>query len=75
MFVYRDEYYLKNGEPKPGSDEHMTWQRDLDSARNKAELIIGKQRHGSTDTIHLSFEGAFTRFGDLDEQPQSAYDE
>ncbi|MBT9446925.1 MAG: replicative DNA helicase [Hyphomonadaceae bacterium] len=75
MFVYRDEYYLKNGEPKPGSDEHMTWQRDLDSARNKAELIIGKQRHGSTGTIHLSFEGAFTRFGDLDEQPQSAYDE
>lgn len=75
MFVYRDEYYLKNGEPKLGSDEHMTWQRDLDAARNKAELIIGKQRHGSTGTVHLSFEGAFTRFGDLDEQPQSTYDE
>jgi len=75
MFVYRDEYYLKNGEPKPGSDEHMTWQRDLDAARNKAELIIGKQRHGSTGTVHLSFEGAFTRFGDLAEQPQSTHDE
>lgn len=75
MFVYRDEYYLKNAEPKPGTDEHMTWQRDLDSARNKAELIIGKQRHGSTGTVHLSFEGAFTRFGDLDEQPQVTYDE
>src|SRR5665647_2557742 len=25
MFVYREEYYLNNREPKPGTDEHAKW--------------------------------------------------
>ena len=31
----------------------------------KAEVIIGKQRHGPIGTVELSFEGRFTRFGNL----------
>jgi replicative DNA helicase len=33
---------------------------------NKAELIIGKQRHGPTGKIDLFFESEFIRFADLD---------
>jgi replicative DNA helicase len=65
IFVYREEYYLANKEPRPGTAEHATWQLDMDRALGKAEVIIGKQRHGPTGTVELQFEGQFTRFSDL----------
>ena len=65
MFVYRDEYYLQNREPKPGTPEHIEWQAEMDRAHGKAEVIIGKQRHGPTGTVQLSFEANITRFGNL----------
>ena len=37
------------------SDEH-----------NIAECIVGKNRHGETDTVKLSWDGQFTRFGNLE---------
>jgi replicative DNA helicase len=46
LFLYREEMYKKN-DP------------DL---RGKAELIIGKQRNGPTDTVDLVFIREFTRF-------------
>jgi replicative DNA helicase len=33
----------------------------------KAEVIIGKQRHGPTGTIKLHFDSNVTRFADLAE--------
>jgi replicative DNA helicase len=65
MFVYRDEYYLRNREPREGTDEWFKWESDLKAAENRAELIIGKQRHGPTGTVKLSFEPQYTRFGNL----------
>lgn len=62
MFVYREEYYLGRAEPEPGSEKHVDWERKMELARNKAELILGKNRHGPIDTIDLTFEGKFTRF-------------
>ncbi|HEY9056903.1 MAG TPA: replicative DNA helicase [Aurantimonas sp.] len=65
MFVYRDEYYLANREPKPGTDEHLKWEQELNEARGKAEVIIAKQRHGPTGTVPLAFQAEYTRFTDL----------
>jgi replicative DNA helicase len=65
MFVYREEYYLANKEPRIGTPEYEKWQLDMSLVHGKAEVIIGKQRHGPTGTVELQFEGQFTRFSDL----------
>jgi replicative DNA helicase len=65
LFVYREEYYLANKEPRAGTPEYEKWQLDMDLAHGKAEVIIGKQRHGPTGTVELHFEASVTRFGDL----------
>ncbi len=51
LFLYRSEYYAKddeNGEPPPEA--------------NTAEVIIAKNRHGSTGTIKIGWIGKYTRF-------------
>ena len=65
LFVFREEYYLKNREPMAGTEAHLKWQAELEASRGKAEIIIGKQRHGPTGAVNLSFQGEFTRFADL----------
>jgi replicative DNA helicase len=65
LFVFREEYYLTNKEPRPGTDEHIKWQTDMEAAHGKAEVIIGKQRHGPTGTVNLQFEASVTRFDNL----------
>ena len=65
LFVYREEYYLKNKEPKEGTPEHLAWQGEMEKVHGRAEIIIGKQRHGPTGTVQLQFEAQFTRFGNL----------
>jgi replicative DNA helicase len=65
MFVFREEYYLSNKEPRPGTDEYAKWQVEMDHAHGRAEVIIGKQRHGPTGTVELHFDAAVTRFDNL----------
>jgi replicative DNA helicase len=67
LFVYRDEYYLKNREPKDGTEEWFKWDKDFRDAVGKAEVIIAKQRHGPTGTARLAFQAMYTRFTDLAE--------
>ncbi len=66
MFVFREEYYAER--EKPGDDkleEMAAWQERMERLHGKAEVVIGKQRHGPIGTVELSFEGRFTRFGNL----------
>ena len=66
MFVYRDEYYREREKPGDDNLEAMAkWQEAMERVHGKAEVIIGKQRHGPIGTVELSFEGRFTRFGNL----------
>src|ERR1700709_1680198 len=70
LFVFREEYYLSNKEPRPGTEEHGKWQIEMDNAHGRAEVIIAKQRHGPTGTVPLQFEGQFTRFSNLADDGQ-----
>ncbi len=66
MFVYRDEYYKER--EKPGDhelDKMAQWQAVMEQVHGKAEVIIGKQRHGPIGSVELAFEGRFTRFSNL----------
>jgi replicative DNA helicase len=66
LFVYREEYYLTNKEPRPGTADHDKWLTEMDAVHGKAEVIIGKQRHGPTGTVSLQFDAEVTRFANLD---------
>ena len=66
MFVYRGEYYKEREKPAEHELEKMaSWQAEMEELIGKAEVIIGKQRHGPIGSVDLAFEGKFTRFSDL----------
>ncbi len=66
MFVYRESYYLGRAEPDVKDQaKHFEWQERMDEARGKAEVIIGKQRHGPIGTVRLAFNDDITKFGNL----------
>ncbi len=52
MFIYRDEYYNK----------------DLDSNKNIAELIISKHRNGRIGSVKMKFFPEFSEFRDMEEE-------
>jgi len=82
MFIYREEYYLKRGEPGRHANEtdekynerYANWQARLEKIYNTAEVIVAKQRHGPIGAVKLFFDGQFTRFSDLDEN-HAAYND
>ena len=60
LFVYREEYYHQMRKPlgiKPRKD-FAEWLAKADKVHGKAEIIIGKQRHGPTGTVELQFDAA-----------------
>jgi replicative DNA helicase len=72
MFIYREEYYVQGREPKrpdSGSDsktheDHAKWAAEMEGVFGLAELIIAKQRHGSTGKVMLKFEAKIIKFSD-----------
>lgn len=73
MFVYREAYYLGRTQPREDTPEHAEWQLQMDEVRHKAEIIVGKQRHGPIGNVDLSFREELTKFGNLDQSGR--YDE
>ncbi|MFP4004952.1 MAG: replicative DNA helicase [Alphaproteobacteria bacterium] len=72
LFVYREEYYHEA--KKPDESETDKFQRWLDKAEQihgKAEILIGKQRHGPVGTVELQFHAELTRFGNLAREGQA----
>lgn len=65
MFVFREEYYVERLKPAEGTPEFADWMTKMSLVSGKAEVIIGKQRHGPVGTVELAFEGQYTRFGNL----------
>ncbi len=54
LFLYRDEYYKRDDEKG-------------DEGPNVAEVIIAKNRHGSTQNVKMGWIGKFTKFRNLAE--------
>ncbi|MEO7655209.1 MAG: replicative DNA helicase [Sphingomicrobium sp.] len=76
MFIYREDYYVGSREPKAPKDDddlkiveaYQQWQQDMDRVYGLAEVIVAKQRHGSTGKVRLKFEARITRFSDVAEE-------
>ena len=56
MFLYRNEYYKTDASPNENSDGNI------------AEVIIAKNRHGSTGTVKLGWIGQYTKFRTIAEE-------
>jgi replicative DNA helicase len=65
MFVFREEYYVERTKPAEGTPEFQDWMARMQSVSGRAEVIVGKHRHGPVGTVELQFEANVTRFSDL----------
>src|SRR5262249_13914371 len=75
MFVYREEYYLERTKPVQRTGEKIEafdarladHDEAVHRARNKAEIILAKQRAGKGGIVHAFFDGAMGLFQNLDQ--------
>ncbi len=84
-FVFREDYYVNATEPKYPTEtdppdvheKHRLWSEKMEQVTGLAELIVAKQRHGSTGRVRLRFESRITKFSDLapEDMRASAYDD
>jgi replicative DNA helicase len=74
LFVFREEYYHQMRKPTESNREKFAeWLAEGERVEGKAEVIIGKQRHGPTGTVELQFDAAVTRFANLDAAHRSTF--
>lgn len=66
MLCHREEYYLMQS--KPGTDATPAkideWEGKLDACAGRADVILAKNRQGSSGTVELAFDGPRTLFTD-----------
>ncbi len=69
-FIFRADYYHEALRPEMPSEtssegdkeKYRVWEDRYLELRNKATLIVAKQRHGSTGNVPLLFQAEFTKF-------------
>jgi replicative DNA helicase len=75
LFVFREEYYVKNLEPRDEFDpKYEEWKMKFEAVKGTADVIIAKQRHGPTGTVKLAFQSEYTRFTDLADPSFTQYE-
>ena len=80
-FIFREEYYHDAIRPDVPTEEsssavkekYSQWEQRHMDVVNKATVIIGKQRHGSTGSVQLHFQAEYTKFGNLARSQQGGY--
>ncbi|WP_448585050.1 replicative DNA helicase [Thermaurantiacus sp.] len=68
LFVFREEYYHALRKPEDGSEKFQAWLDKANRIAGRAEVIVAKQRHGSTGPVPLVFAKELTRFSDPAEE-------
>ena len=54
MFCYRDEYYISREEPDgKNADIRQAWEKAMQKARNRLDIIVPKQRAGEIGTARV----------------------
>ena len=78
MFLYREEYYLRNDKPQRRAGEtdeklearERIWYERIERMRGKAEVIVAKQRNGPTGSVTVEFDGPRMRFHEGEAESQ-----
>ncbi len=69
-FIFRADYYHEAMRPDPPTDssseadqeKYRVWEDRYLELKNRATLIVAKQRHGSTGNVPLHFQAEITKF-------------
>ena len=65
LFIYREDYYLAAKQPGDDHPDFAAWQEEMARAYGLAEILVAKQRHGSTGKVRVKFDSRITKFSDL----------
>jgi replicative DNA helicase len=65
LLLYREFHYLRENEPDLGTVDHAKWMEKAERAYAKAEILVGKNRNGSTARVSLVFDESVGVFQDL----------
>lgn len=67
LLLHRDHFYHMQDKPLEGDPDFMDWYEKETKLRNKAQIIIAKNRHGPAgETLDVHFDGPRMKFTDLD---------